>query len=96
MNVEALDEFFAATIAGPETVMPSEYYFRLVTRPTTSKNGQRRCTMKPTKHCLQGCAAVACSTPTKRRSAFEAMTDSCGCLRTWKKLPTSTQTYLKF
>jgi uncharacterized protein len=26
MNVEALDEFFAALIAGPETVMPSEYY----------------------------------------------------------------------
>ena len=26
MNVEALDGFFAALIAGPETVMPSEYY----------------------------------------------------------------------
>ena len=25
MNVEALDGFFAALIAGPETVMPSEY-----------------------------------------------------------------------
>ena len=28
MNVEALDGFFAALIAGPETVMPSEYYGR--------------------------------------------------------------------
>ena len=26
MNVEALDGFFAALIAGPEVVMPSEYY----------------------------------------------------------------------
>jgi hypothetical protein len=26
MNVEALDGFFAVLIAGPETVMPSEYY----------------------------------------------------------------------
>ena len=26
MNVEALDGFFAALIAGPEIVMPSEYY----------------------------------------------------------------------
>src|SRR5437016_5925087 len=26
MNAEALDGFFAALIAGPETVMPSEYY----------------------------------------------------------------------
>lgn len=26
MNVEALDGFFATLIAGPETVMPSEYY----------------------------------------------------------------------
>ena len=26
MNVERLDGFFAALIAGPETVMPSEYY----------------------------------------------------------------------
>ena len=26
MNVEELDGFFAALIAGPETVMPSEYY----------------------------------------------------------------------
>jgi uncharacterized protein len=26
MNIEALDGFFAALIAGPETVMPSEYY----------------------------------------------------------------------
>ena len=26
MNVEALDGFFAALIAGPETVVPSEYY----------------------------------------------------------------------
>jgi uncharacterized protein len=26
MNVEHLDGFFAALIAGPETVMPSEYY----------------------------------------------------------------------
>jgi uncharacterized protein len=26
MNVEALDGFFAALIAGPEAVMPSEYY----------------------------------------------------------------------
>jgi len=26
MNVEALDGFFAALIAGPETVMLSEYY----------------------------------------------------------------------
>ena len=26
MNVEALDGFFAALIAGPQTVMPSEYY----------------------------------------------------------------------
>ena len=26
MNVEALDGFFAALIAGPDTVMPSEYY----------------------------------------------------------------------
>jgi hypothetical protein len=26
MNIEALDGFFAAVIAGPETVMPSEYY----------------------------------------------------------------------
>jgi uncharacterized protein len=26
MNVEVLDGFFAALIAGPETVMPSEYY----------------------------------------------------------------------
>src|ERR1017187_1418009 len=26
MNVETLDGFFAALIAGPETVMPSEYY----------------------------------------------------------------------
>ena len=26
MNVEALDGFFAALIAGPETVMPSECY----------------------------------------------------------------------
>lgn len=26
MNVEQLDRFFAALIAGPETVMPSEYY----------------------------------------------------------------------
>jgi hypothetical protein len=26
MNVEQLDGFFAALIAGPETVMPSEYY----------------------------------------------------------------------
>ena len=25
-NVEALDGFFAALVAGPETVMPSEYY----------------------------------------------------------------------
>jgi hypothetical protein len=28
MNVEALDGFFAALLAGPETVMPSEYYGR--------------------------------------------------------------------
>jgi hypothetical protein len=28
MNVEELDGFFAALIAGPETVMPSEYYGR--------------------------------------------------------------------
>src|ERR1017187_3618305 len=28
MNVEQLDGFFAALIAGPETVMPSEYYGR--------------------------------------------------------------------
>ena len=26
MNVEQLDGFFAALIAGPETVIPSEYY----------------------------------------------------------------------
>ena len=26
MNVEALDGFFAALIAGPEIIMPSEYY----------------------------------------------------------------------
>jgi yecA family protein len=26
MNVEALDGFFAALIAGPATVIPSEYY----------------------------------------------------------------------
>jgi uncharacterized protein len=26
MNVEALDGFFSALIAGPETVMPSKYY----------------------------------------------------------------------
>src|ERR1022692_3132353 len=26
MDIEALDGFFAALIAGPETVMPSEYY----------------------------------------------------------------------
>ena len=26
MNVEQLDGFFAALIAGPESVMPSEYY----------------------------------------------------------------------
>jgi uncharacterized protein len=26
MNVEQLDGFFTALIAGPETVMPSEYY----------------------------------------------------------------------
>ena len=26
MNIEALDGFFAALIAGPETVVPSEYY----------------------------------------------------------------------
>jgi uncharacterized protein len=26
MNVEGLDGFFAALIAGPESVMPSEYY----------------------------------------------------------------------
>ena len=26
MNVEQLDGFFAPLIAGPETVMPSEYY----------------------------------------------------------------------
>jgi uncharacterized protein len=26
MNIEELDGFFAALIAGPETVMPSEYY----------------------------------------------------------------------
>jgi uncharacterized protein len=26
MNVETLDGFFAALIAGPEAVMPSEYY----------------------------------------------------------------------
>lgn len=26
MNVEQLDRFFAALIAGPETVIPSEYY----------------------------------------------------------------------
>ena len=26
MNVEQLDGFFAALIAGPETVMPSKYY----------------------------------------------------------------------
>jgi len=26
MNVEQLDGFFAVLIAGPETVMPSEYY----------------------------------------------------------------------
>jgi uncharacterized protein len=26
MNVETLNGFFAAFIAGPETVMPSEYY----------------------------------------------------------------------
>jgi len=26
MNVEALDGFFAALMAGPETVMPSEHY----------------------------------------------------------------------
>jgi hypothetical protein len=26
MNIEQLDGFFAALIAGPETVMPSEYY----------------------------------------------------------------------
>jgi len=26
MNLEELDGFFAALIAGPETVMPSEYY----------------------------------------------------------------------
>jgi Uncharacterised protein family (UPF0149) len=28
MNVEQLDGFFAALIAGPEPVMPSEYYGR--------------------------------------------------------------------
>jgi hypothetical protein len=33
MNVEALDGFFAALIAGPETVMPSEYHGRDVGRP---------------------------------------------------------------
>jgi hypothetical protein len=32
MNVEALDGFFAALIAGPETVMPSEYYGRDIGR----------------------------------------------------------------
>jgi uncharacterized protein len=26
MNIEELDGFFAALIAGPETVMPGEYY----------------------------------------------------------------------
>src|SRR5947199_8334287 len=26
MNIEELDGFFAALVAGPETVMPSEYY----------------------------------------------------------------------
>jgi hypothetical protein len=29
MNVEQLDGFFAALIAGPETVMPSEYYSKV-------------------------------------------------------------------
>jgi uncharacterized protein len=29
MNVEQLDGFFAALIAGPETVMPSEYYWEV-------------------------------------------------------------------
>ena len=32
MNVEALDGFFAALIAGPETVMPSEYYPEVLRR----------------------------------------------------------------
>ena len=29
MNIEELDGFFAALIAGPETVMPSEYYHHI-------------------------------------------------------------------
>jgi uncharacterized protein len=29
MNLEELDGFFAALIAGPETVMPSEYYLEV-------------------------------------------------------------------
>ena len=32
MNVEQLDGFFAALIAGPETVMPSEYYREVLRR----------------------------------------------------------------
>jgi hypothetical protein len=32
MNVEALDGFFAALIAGTETVMPSEYYSEVFRR----------------------------------------------------------------
>ena len=34
MNMEELDGFFAALIAGPETVMPSEYYPEVFTEPT--------------------------------------------------------------
>ena len=42
MNVETLDGFFAALIAGPETVMPSEYYGRDVGSLRVSPASTRR------------------------------------------------------
>jgi uncharacterized protein len=46
MNVEALDGFFAALIAGPETVMPSEYNRKVfggeMSEPASSAASTRR------------------------------------------------------
>ena len=48
MNVEQLDGFFAALIAGPETVVPSEYY-REVFRARWPMPASLAASTKPTK-----------------------------------------------
>jgi len=73
MNVEALDGFFAALIAGPEIVMPSEYYGR----DSMSDSVTWTCLSSASDLLKQGSCSVAEGTGTGSRKAIQRTRSAC-------------------